>query len=71
MSNREQVQQIIDAMPEYQITGLLAFLRAFEETPNDDTAAAMRETDEAISAGAGQHFKGNTADFFALLGAEG
>lgn len=37
MSNREQVQQIIDAMPEYKITVLLAFLRTFEDIPNDKT----------------------------------
>jgi len=68
MSDREMVQQIIDALPEYKITGLLAFLRSFEDMPNDETAAAMRETDDMIEAGTGQHFTGSTADFFAAMG---
>ncbi len=67
MSNREQVMRIIDDMPEYKIAGLLAFLRTFEDTPNDETIAAMRETDEMIRTGGGQHFQGTAADFFAML----
>ena len=38
MSEREQVMEIISEMPEYKIVGLLAFLRAFEDVPADDTA---------------------------------
>ncbi len=63
MSNREQVMQIIEALPEYKITGLLAFLRTFEDIPNEDTLAAMAETDEMVNSGGGQHFTGETADF--------
>ena len=70
MSDREQVLQIIDAMPEYRITGLLTFLRTFEDVPNADTLAAMAETDEMIRTGGGQHFKGKAEDFFAMLDAE-
>jgi hypothetical protein len=71
MSNREQVMQIIEALPEYKITGLLAFLRTFEDIPNEDTLAAMAETDEMVNSGGGQHFTGETADFLnALLEAE-
>lgn len=70
MSEREQVLQIINAMPEYKITGLLAFLRTFENIPNDETQAAMAETDEMIRTGGGQHFKGTAADFFVMLDAE-
>ena len=43
MSEREQVLQIIDSMPEYRIAGLLAFLRAFEDIPNDETRAAIED----------------------------
>ena len=43
MSNREQVHQIIDTMPEYKITGLLAFLRTFEDIPNDETREAIED----------------------------
>ena len=70
MSNREQVLQIINAMPEYKIVGLLAFLRTFEDIPNAETLAAMAETDEMIRTGGGQHFRGKAADFFAMLDAE-
>jgi hypothetical protein len=51
MSEREQAAQIINAMPDYQITALLAFLRAFAEIPNAETIAAMEETDEMIRTG--------------------
>lgn len=43
MSEREQVLQIIDAMPEYKVSGLLAFLRTFEEIPNDETREAIED----------------------------
>ena len=71
MSDREQALNIINAMPEYKVTALLGFLRAFEEIPNAETLAAMEETDEMIRTGGGQHFTGTTADFFAMLDAEG
>ena len=70
MSDREQLLQVINAMPEYQITNLLAFLRGFIEIPNAETLAAMAETDEMIRTGGGQHFKGTAEDFFAELDAE-
>ena len=70
MSEREQALQIIEAMPEYKITALLTFLRAFDEIPNAETIAAMEETDEMIRTGGGQHFQGMTEDFFAMLDAE-
>ena len=70
MSEREQALQIIEAMPEYKITALLAFLRAFVVIPNAETIAAMAETDEMIRTGGGQHFQGTTEDFFAMLDAE-
>ena len=66
MSEREQVLEIIDAMPEYRLAGLLAFLRTFEETPNDETLAAFEELDR----GGGCRFSGKTEQLFEeLLGA--
>ena len=70
MSNRERVIQIVNSMPEYRIVGLLAFLQSSEDIPNEETVAAMQETDEMIRTGSGQHFKGSAADFFAVLDAE-
>ena len=69
MSDREQALEIIRVMPEYKVTALLGFLRAFEDIPNAETLAAMQETDEMIRTGGGQHFTGATADFFAMLDA--
>ncbi|MBQ7680890.1 MAG: hypothetical protein IJR48_08340 [Oscillibacter sp.] len=57
MSDREQALNIIRAMPEYKITALLTFLRAFDA----ETLAAMDETDEMIRTGGGRH----SEDFFA------
>ena len=67
MSNREQVIEIVNAMPERRIISLLAFLQSFEDIPNGETIAAMKETDEMIRSGAGQHFRGKAADFFTML----
>ena len=64
MSEREQVIEMINGMPEYKIAGLLAFLRTFEDIPNAATVAAMEETDEMIRTGAREHFTGSAADFF-------
>ena len=67
MSNREQVIEIVNAMPERRIISLLAFLQSFEDIPNGETIAAIKEMDEMIRSGAGQHFRGKAADFFAML----
>lgn len=74
MSSREQIIRIIDSMPEYKIDGLLGFLRLFVadggNIPNAATIAALKEGDEMLRTGAGQHFQGKAADFFAALDAE-
>ena len=74
MSNREQVLQMINTMPEYKIDGLLGFLRAFlyggDDIPNAETIAAMQEVNEMIRTGSGQHFQGTAEEFFAMLDAE-
>lgn len=70
MSNRERVIEIVNSMPEYRIVGLLAFLRSYEDIPNEETVAAMQEADEMIRTGSGQHFNGSAAEFFAMLDAD-
>lgn len=74
MSNREQVLQMVNTMPEYKIDGLLGFLRAFlyddEDIPNAETIAALKEGDEMLRTGSGQHFQGTAKEFFAMLDAE-
>ncbi len=73
MSDRDQVLQIVNEMPEYKVSGLLSFLRTFlydDDTPNAETVAAMQEVNEMIRTGSGQRFKGSAADLFAMLDAE-
>lgn len=74
MSSREEVLQIVNAMPEYKIDGLLGMLRAFlfdnGEVPNAETVAAMQEVNEMIRTGSGQRFQGTAEEFFAMLDAE-
>lgn len=68
MSNREQVLQMVNTMPDYKIDGLLGFLRAFlydgEDTPNATTIAALKEGDEILRTGAGQGWTGSTDELF-------
>lgn len=74
MSSKDQVFQIVDAMPEYKVDVLLNFLRAFmddqEDIPNAETIAALLEGDEMLRTGKGQHFQGTAKEFFAMLDAE-
>ena len=74
MSSRDQIMQMVDAMPEYKVNGLLDFLRLFmadqEDTPNAETVAAMLEGDEMLRTGKGQHFQGRAEEFFAMIDAE-
>lgn len=62
MSEREQVRQIVDSLPEYKINGLLVFLQAFsEDIPNAETLAAFAELDN----GGGKVYTGSTEDMIA------
>jgi len=73
MSSREQILQIVNALPEYKVDGLLRFLRTFlydDDTPNAETIAALQEGDEMLRTGKGQHFQGTAKEFFAMLDAE-
>ena len=75
MSSRDQIMQMVDAMPDYKVDGLLDFLRLFmsnqEDIPNDETIAALQEGDEMLRTGKGQHFQGTATEFFAMLDTEG
>ena len=44
--------------------------REAEEIPNAETLAAMKEVEEMVRSGSGQHFSGSTEDFIAMLLAE-
>lgn len=79
MSNRELCVSMLDGFSEAQLGNVAAMLQTMKQTiedalcssvPNAETIAALKETDEMIRTGAGQHFKGSTADFFAMLDEE-
>ena len=78
MSNREQILQAINNMPESMLGYVLAYIQGLitnvtadqEDIPNAETIAAMQEVNEMIRTGSGQRFQGSAADLFAMLDAE-
>ena len=79
MSDRERAVAMIDSFPDDQLGNVIAMLQTMKqtikdaltsETPNAETIAAIKEVDEMVRTGAGQHFKGSAEAFFAALDAE-
>ena len=78
MSNREQILQAINNMPESMLGYVLAYIQGLitnvttgqEDTPNAETIAAMQEVNEMIRTGSGERWQGSTADLFAAILAE-
>lgn len=78
MSNREQVLQAVNAMPESMLGYVLAYIQGLitnvtanqEDTPNAETIASMKEIQEMIRTGSGERWQGSTADLFASILAE-
>ncbi|MDO4340937.1 MAG: hypothetical protein Q4C91_23120 [Eubacteriales bacterium] len=70
MSNRERAIQLLNAVPDYKIGYVIAYLQgitAEEYELNDETIEAIKEADNMVENGTGQHFKGSTEDFFNTL----
>lgn len=66
MSNREKAMQLLDAVPDYKIDYVIAYLQgmtAGEAEPNEETIAAMQELEN----GEGHRFSGTTEQLFAEL----
>ena len=78
MSNREQVLQAVNAMPESMLGYVLAYIQGLitnvtanqEDVPNAETVAAMQEVNEMIRTGSGERWQGSTADLFTAILAE-
>lgn len=78
MSNREQVLQAVNNMPDSMLGYVLAYIQGLitnvtanqEDVPNAETVAAMQEVNEMIRTGSGQRFQGTAEEFFAMLDAE-
>lgn len=77
MSYQEIAKNMIDRLPEDKMIFVINMLEGLGEmsgldlypdfTPNPETRAAIQEVEEMIASGAGEHFSGSTADFFAML----
>ncbi len=69
MSDRERAMQLLDAVPDYKIGYVVAYLQgitAGENEPNAETIAAFAEGDKMLADGTGQRYT-NTKDSFADL----
>ena len=67
MSNREMAKGLIDQIPDSKLLYVLAYLQGAavpDETPNEETIAALEEVESMIASGVGEHFEGSAADFF-------
>lgn len=69
MSDRERAKQLLDAVPDYKIGYVVAYLQgvtAGEDEPNAETLDAFAEGDKMLADGTGQRYT-NTKDLFADL----
>lgn len=70
MSDRERAIQLLDAVPDYKIEYVIAYLQGMivgEKIPNEETLEALSEIDEMTKDGNGQHYNGSTKDFLNAL----
>lgn len=77
MSYQEIAKSMIDCLPEDQMVFVINMLEGLGEMfgldiypdfkPNAATTAAMKETDEMIRTGSGQHFEGATEELFSQI----
>ncbi len=66
MSEREQAIQLLNAVPDYKMGYVIAYLQGAvigEDEPNVETMAAMQE----LKSGGGEVFNGSTEEFFNML----
>lgn len=70
MSDRERAIQLLDAVPDYKIQYVIAYLQGMivgEKIPNEDTLGAFTEIEEMKQDGKGQHYNGSTKEFLNKL----
>lgn len=70
MSDRERAIQLLEAVPDYKIEYVIAYLQGMivgEEIPNEETLEALSEINKMKNNGDGQHYKGSTKDFLNTL----
>lgn len=69
MSDREKAIQLLEYVPDYKISYVVAYLQgmtAGEKVPNEVTLGAFAEGDKMLAEGTGQRYT-NTKDLFADL----
>lgn len=69
MSKREKAQQLLDAVPDYKLGYITAFLQGAangKDEPNEETIMAVAEGDKMLAERTGQRYA-NTKDLFADL----
>lgn len=77
MSEMERASALLGMVPQYKLGYAIAYLQGLiaditagqEDIPNAETIAALREGDEMLRTGKGQHFQGTAKEFFAMLDA--
>lgn len=70
MSDRERAAALLEAVPDYKIGYVIAYLQGVtvgEDEPNEETLEAFAEVEEMKRSGTGQHFSGSTKDFLDML----
>lgn len=70
MSNRERARQLLEAVPDYKIEYVIAYLQGVtagdeiaEKIPNEETVEAMQELEN----GGGTVFEGSAHDFISAM----
>ena len=70
MSNRERAMQLLEAVPDYKIEYVIAYLpgvtagdEILEKIPNEETVEAMQELEN----GGGTVFEGSAHDFISAM----
>lgn len=78
MSEMERASSLLGMVPQYKLGYAIAYLQGLiadvatdqGDVPNAETIAALREGDEMLRTGKGQHFQGTAKEFFTMLDAE-
>ncbi len=67
MSEREQVYQLLDTVPDAKITYIISYIQGLtaesKSIPNEETLEAMKELEN----GNGEVFEGSTRDFLKMM----
>lgn len=67
MSEREQVYQLLDTVPDTKIAYIISYIQGLtaetKSIPNEETLEAIKELED----GNGETFEGSTSDFLKMM----